>query len=236
VLDVEVLSELMHELPMDRPRRHEILRALEDLLDALDLHDVFATAAATRAAPADVLSRRASASAHRISATGHAHIGSACPRPPRETVRKAARTFANVTALAADHPELVFPCSQAQQYAWVKENQPHIWERIKKAVRDGNWAPVGSMWVQSDANMPGGEALARQIVHGKRFFAGELGVETEEIWLPDSSGYTAAFPQLAKLAGIRWFLTQKLSELAHAERNFANKGRATRSSCARSRS
>ncbi|MCX5249844.1 glycosyl hydrolase-related protein [Streptomyces sp. NBC_00201] len=268
VLDVEVLSELMHELPMDRPRRHEILRALEDMLDTLDLHDVSGTAPAARATLADVLSRPASASAHRISATGHAHIDSAWLWPLRETVRKASRTFANVTALAADYPELVFSCSQAQQYAWVKEHQPHIWERIKKAVRDGNWAPVGSMWVESDANMPGGEALARQIVHGKRFFAEELGVETQEIWLPDSFGYTAAFPQLAKLAGIRWFLTQKLSwnqsnrmphhtfwwegidgtrvfthfppvdtynsqlhgrELAHAERNFADKGRATRS-------
>ncbi|NEE37273.1 alpha-mannosidase, partial [Streptomyces sp. SID7982] len=37
VLDIEVLSELMHELPDDRSRRHEILRALESMLDALDL-------------------------------------------------------------------------------------------------------------------------------------------------------------------------------------------------------
>ncbi|GAA1365862.1 alpha-mannosidase [Streptomyces beijiangensis] len=268
VLDIEVLSELMQELPGDRARRHEILRALEDMLDALDLHDVAGTAEHARAALAPALARPAEASAHRISAAGHAHIDSAWLWPLRETVRKASRTFANVTALAADYPELVFACSQAQQYAWVKEHQPHIWERIKKAVADGNWAPVGSMWVESDANMPGGEALARQIVHGRRFFAEELGVETEEIWLPDSFGYTAAFPQLAKLAGIRWFLTQKLSwnqsnkmphhtfwwegidgtrvfthfppvdtynsqisasELAHAERNFADKGRASRS-------
>ncbi|WP_328536006.1 alpha-mannosidase [Streptomyces sp. NBC_00344] len=268
VLDIEVLSELMRELPADRTRHHEILRSLEDMLDALDLHDVAGTAAAARKALADTLARPAAASAHRISAAGHAHIDSAWLWPLRETVRKASRTFANVTALAGDYPELVFACSQAQQYAWVKEHQPHIWERIKKAVADGNWAPVGSMWVESDANMPGGEALARQIVHGRRFFAEELGVETEEIWLPDSFGYTAAFPQLAKLAGIKWFLTQKLSwnqankmphhtfwwegidgtrvfthfppvdtynsqfhatELAHAERNFADKGRATRS-------
>ncbi|MET7358162.1 glycoside hydrolase family 38 C-terminal domain-containing protein [Streptomyces sp. NPDC005562] len=267
-LDIEVLSELMRELDADRPRRHEILRALEDMLDALDLHDVSGTAAAARAELADVLARPAHASAHRVSAAGHAHIDSAWLWPLRETVRKASRTFANVTALAKEYPELVFACSQAQQYAWVKEHQPHIWERIKKAVADGNWAPVGSMWVESDANMPGGEALARQITHGMRFFREELGVETEEIWLPDSFGYTAAFPQLAKLAGVRWFLTQKLSwnqsnkmphhtfwwegidgtrvfthfppvdtynsqfhgaELAHAERNFADKGRASRS-------
>ncbi|BCK67648.1 hypothetical protein Srufu_016010 [Streptomyces libani subsp. rufus] len=268
ILDIEVLSELMYELPADGPRRHEILRALEDMLDALDLHDVGGTAAAGRAALADVLGRPATASAHRVSATGHAHIDSAWLWPLRETVRKASRTFANVTQLATEYPELVFACSQAQQYAWVKDHQPHIWERIKEAVREGNWAPVGSMWVESDANMPGGEALARQLVHGKRFFLEELGVETEEIWLPDSFGYTAAFPQLARLAGAKWFLTQKLSwnqtdkmphhtfwwegidgtrvfthfppvdtynsrfharELAHAARNFAEKGRATRS-------
>lgn len=268
ILDIEVLSELMYELPADGPRRHEILRALEDMLDALDLHDVGGTAVAGRAALADVLSRPATASAHRVSAAGHAHIDSAWLWPLRETVRKASRTFANVTQLAKEYPELVFACSQAQQYAWVKEHQPHIWERIKEAVREGNWAPVGSMWVESDANMPGGEALAQQLVHGKRFFLEELGVETEEIWLPDSFGYTAAFPQLARLAGAKWFLTQKLSwnqtdkmphhtfwwegidgtrvfthfppvdtynsrfharELAHAARNFAEKGRATRS-------
>ncbi|MGW7492413.1 alpha-mannosidase [Streptomyces sp. NPDC054786] len=268
ILDIEVLSELMHELPADGSRRHEILRALEDMLDALDLHDVGATATAGRAALADVLSRPATASAHRVSAAGHAHIDSAWLWPLRETVRKASRTFANVTHLAGEYPELVFACSQAQQYAWVKEHQPHLWERIKEAVRNGNWAPVGSMWVESDANMPGGEALARQLVHGKRFFLEELGVETEEVWLPDSFGYTAAFPQLARLAGAKWFLTQKLSwnqtdkmphhtfwwegidgtrvfthfppvdtynsqlaarELAHAESNFADKGRATRS-------
>ena len=211
VLDVEVLSELMRELGLNDPRRHEILRALEFALDALDLHDVPATAAAARGELAEVLSRPAHASAHRLSAAGHAHIDSAWLWPLRETVRKASRTFANVTQLAREYPELVFACSQAQQYAWVKEHQPHVWERIKEAVRNGNWAPVGSMWVESDANMPGGEALVRQITHGKRFFREELGVETEEIWLPDSFGYTAAFPQLAKLAGVRWFLTQKMS-------------------------
>ncbi|MGW2084913.1 alpha-mannosidase [Streptomyces sp. NPDC001880] len=268
VLDIEVLSELMRELPVERSRRHEILRSLERMLDALDLHDVAGTARAGRDELTEVLSRPASASAHRISAIGHAHIDSAWLWPLREAVRKTSRTFANVTALARDYPELVFAASQAQQYAWVKEHQPHIWERIKQAVADGQWVPVGSMWVESDANMPGGEALARQLVHGKRFFEQELGTETEEIWLPDSFGCTAAFPQLARLAGVKWFLTQKLSwnqsnkmphhtfwwegidgtrifthfppvdtynaqfhgrELSHAERNFAEKGLATRS-------
>jgi alpha-mannosidase len=211
VLDIEVLSELMRELSTDNPRRHEILRALERALDALDLHDVSGTAAAARAELAGVLAKPANASAHRISGAGHAHIDSAWLWPLRETVRKSSRTFANVTALAKEYPELVFAASQAQQYAWVKEAQPQVFERIKEAVKAGNWAPVGSMWVESDANLPGGEALVRQVTHGKRFFAEELGVDTRGIWLPDSFGYNASFPQIARLAGLDWFLTQKIS-------------------------
>jgi alpha-mannosidase len=210
-LDIEVLSELMAELSTTEPRRHEILRALERALDVLDLQDVAATAARARKELADALARPAHRSAHILSAAGHAHIDSAWLWPLRETVRKSARTFANVTALAAEYPELIFAASQAQQYDWVKRHQPEIYARLTAAVDNGQWVPVGGMWVESDANLPGGEALARQLVHGKRFFLDEFGVECEEVWLPDSFGYTAAFPQLARLAGMRWFLTQKLS-------------------------
>lgn len=210
-MDVEVLSQLMHQLSTSDPRRHEILRALERALDAIDVADISGTAATARAELTEVLSRPAHASAHKLSAVGHAHIDSAWLWPQRETIRKTARTFATVTALAQDYPEFIFACSQAQQYAWIKEHQPVIFERIAAAVKAGQWAPVGGMWVESDANLPGGEALARQLVHGKRFFLDEFGYECEEVWLPDSFGYTAAFPQLAKLAGARWFLTQKMS-------------------------
>ena len=59
--------------------------------------------------------------------------------------------------------------------------------------------------------MPGGEALARQFVAGKGFFLENFGIETEEIWLPDSFGYSAALPQIVCVSGSRWFLTQKIS-------------------------
>jgi alpha-mannosidase len=67
------------------------------------------------------------------------------------------------------------------------------------------------MWVESDTNMPGGEAMARQFVAGKQFFLDEFGVETEEVWLPDSFGYSAALPQIVAASASKWFLTQKIS-------------------------
>ncbi len=165
LLDLEVAGELMRELSTSDPRRHELLRALESALDALDHADIAGSAAAARARLAGALSRPAHASAHTLSAVGHAHIDSAWLWPLRETVRKTARTFANVTALAADYPEFVFACSQAQQYAWVADRYPEIYRRIQDAVKAGQWIPVGGMWVEADGNLPGGEALARQLVH-----------------------------------------------------------------------
>ncbi|MEU1193934.1 glycoside hydrolase family 38 C-terminal domain-containing protein [Streptomyces sp. NPDC005859] len=209
--DLDVLGELMHELPMDTPRRWDVLRAIERALDALDLDDVPGSAAAARECLAPALAAPAAASAHQVSGVGHAHIDSAWLWPLRETVRKVARTCSNVASLMDDHPEFVFAMSQAQQLAWIKEHRPEVFARVKEKVAAGQFVPVGGMWVESDTNMPGGEALARQFTHGKRFFLDEFGIETEEVWLPDSFGYTAALPQLVKLSGSKWFLTQKIS-------------------------
>ncbi|MFR9799488.1 alpha-mannosidase [Streptomyces sp. MS06] len=268
VIDLEVLGDLMAELPVDTQRRWDLLRAVERALDAIDLQDVNGTAAAARSRLAGVLAAPAAASAHRISAVGHAHIDSAWLWPLRETVRKVARTAANMTALLDDEPDFVFAMSQAQQWAWVKEHRPQVWARVRKAVGEGRFVPAGGMWVESDTNMPGSEAMARQFVHGKRFFLDEFGIDNEEAWLPDTFGFAAGLPQIIRAAGTRYLLTQKISwsrtnafphhtflwegidgtrifthfppvdtyncrlsgaELAHAVRNFKEKGAARRS-------
>jgi alpha-mannosidase len=266
VQDVHSIRGLMHELTMDRPRRYEILRALERMCDVMDPDDVPGTAAAGREALTGVLAAPATASSLRLVATGHAHIDSAWLWPVRETMRKCARTFSNVVSLMDADPEFTFSCSSAQQLAWIKQLYPDLFERIKEKVAEGRFVPVGGMWVEADGNMPGGEAMARQFIEGKHFFLEEFGVECEECWLPDSFGYSAALPQIVRSAGARYFLTQKTSwnqvnrlphhsfywegidgsrvfthfpptdnynsdlaasELAYAERNFREKGRAT---------
>ncbi|MFJ4918808.1 alpha-mannosidase [Streptomyces sp. NPDC088725] len=211
IQDLEVLGELMVELPLEGARRWEILRAVSRALDVIDLQDVNGTAAAAREQIAEVLATPAPATAHRISAVGHAHIDSAWLWPLRETVRKVARTTANMTALIEDEPEFVFAMSQAQQFAWIKEHRPEVYARVKKAVAEGRFVPAGGMWVESDTNMPGSEAMARQFVHGKRFFLDEFGIENDEAWLPDTFGFAAGLPQIIKAAGSKWLLTQKIS-------------------------
>jgi len=209
--DIITLRGLMKQLSQDSPRKHEILLALEAVIDLCDPDDVQATASAARNVLAPLLANPANASAHEIVAVGHAHIDSAWLWPVRETIRKCARTFANVLDLMDRDPEFTFACSSAQQFAWIKEFYPQIFEGIKKRAAEGRFIPVGGMWVESDSNMPGSEALARQFIYGQGFFNKEFGIVCNEVWLPDTFGYTGSLPQIGVAAGADYFFTQKMS-------------------------
>jgi len=161
--------------------------------------------------PPHQVARRLDLGTHVVSAVGHAHIDTAWEWPLREGKRKCARSWSTQLALMDQHPDYVFACSQPAQYALVKQSYPDLYERIKEKVAAGQWEPVGAMWVEADCNLPSGEALVRQLLHGKRFFMRELGVETKILWLPDVFGYPGNLPQLIKESGCDYFLTQKLS-------------------------
>jgi alpha-mannosidase len=206
--DFDVLAALQRTLPASDGRRARLLRVLERGLDAVAGG---AAPAEVRAILARALGTPTAAPAHRAIATGHAHIDTAWLWPIRETVRKCVRTFASAVALMDDHPDYVFSCSQAQQCEWVRQREPELFERIVAKVAAGQWVPVGGMWVEADMNLPSGESIARQIVHGQRWFREHLGVTCSEVWIPDVFGYPGGLPQVFVAGGMRRFVTQKLS-------------------------
>ena len=211
VVDIDIVAGLIEQLAATDPLRARLTAALSRACDAIRLDDVRASVAAARALLAPALAGPAAPSAHRISAIGHAHIDSAWLWPTRETVRKVSRTFSNVLALMEQYPELLFVASSAQQYAWLQEHHPALFARVRERVAEGRFQPIGGMWVESDTNLPGGEGLVRQFTQGTRFFREAFGADSDVLWLPDSFGYTAALPQIARLAGMRYFVTQKLA-------------------------
>jgi len=209
-LDLEVLLDLQEQLSQG-PRKMQILQALDNALDVLDLQDITSTAQAARDELADVLAAPAEHSAHQISAIGHSHIDSAWLWPLRETIRKVSRTASSMVELLGDEPDFLYGMSSAQQYKWLKSHRPEVWERVKQAVADERFLPLGGMWVESDTVMPSGESLVRQFQYGQKFFRDEFGVSSKGVWLPDSFGYSPALPQLMRRAGFEWFFTQKIS-------------------------
>lgn len=146
-------------------------------------------------------------SPHRISAVDNARIDTAWLWPVRETHRKVARTPASALQLAETRPDQVFAFSQAQQLDRLRAERPALYERVR-AGRGQPDRPIRGLWVEPDGNLPGGEAMVPQMLYGKRLFLEEFGIETEEVWMPDSFGYSAALPQLAPLAGNRFMLSR----------------------------
>lgn len=209
-VDLDVVSSLMEFADKQSPRYWQLAKALQRSLNAYDERNPESVEAA-RAALAGVLAKPANASAMNVSAIGHAHIDSAWLWPVRETRRKVARTVSNALALMDADPDFKYAMSSAQQYAWLEEDHPDIFKRMKRRIEEGRFIPVGGMWVESDNMIPSGESLVRQITFGRRYFKEHLGVAPRGIWLPDSFGYTGSWPQIARRAGFDWFLTQKIS-------------------------
>ncbi|MBW3087065.1 hypothetical protein KEM60_03295 [Austwickia sp. TVS 96-490-7B] len=208
--DLEAMLDLADALP-EGVRRRRVVRDVERCLDALPLQDISGGAAAARECLDPSLSAPAEASAHRLTAVGHAHIDSAWLWPVRETRRKVARTLSNVLALIDRDADFRFAFSQVQHLAWLETDQPALFDRVCAAIQSGAIEPVGGMWVESDTNMVGGEAFVRQFLHGQRYLQQAAGARATIGWLPDTFGYTPALPQLLRLAGIDAFLTQKIS-------------------------
>lgn len=146
-----------------------------------------------------------------VFATGHCHIDTCWLWPWAETKRKVARSWSNQCDLMDRYPEHRFTCSQAQQFKWLKQYYPSVYDRVKQWVKKGHFQPIGGSWVEHDTNLPSGESLVRQFIYGQRFFESHFGKRCNTFWLPDTFGYSSQIPQLTRLAGMTRFFTQKLS-------------------------
>jgi alpha-mannosidase len=208
--DFTIIKEMAEQLPADGVHQGPALNAANAIVNAVTLGDR-STYAAGRALARNFLAARNGDRNHHVSAVGHAHIDTAWLWPLAETKRKCYRTFATAVRMMDQYPEYKFVCSQAQQLAWIKADQPALYAKIKAKAAKGQFIPVGGTWIEPDCNIPSGESLVRQFLLGQRFFKKEFGHYCREFWNPDVFGYSGALPQIMRGAGIRYFLTQKLS-------------------------
>ncbi|MFZ9863745.1 MAG: alpha-mannosidase [Ilumatobacteraceae bacterium] len=210
-LELHNAIDITLDMEENDPNRSRHFQALDAAGRALAPGDVAGTATEARLCLAPLFDSSGPRPRHRIVATGHAHLDTAWLWPIRETRRKAVRTFANAVHLLKVNPDAVFAHSQAQHYEWVREDAPDVFAEVARLVSEGRWEPVGGMWVETDLNLPSGESLLRQMVHGQRAFVEWFGERCTGAFLPDDFGYPGSLPQIVRHGGGRWFFTQKLS-------------------------
>ena len=213
-MDVEFLQQILEQIDPESLRADKIATALEKFSLAVDfeqeLDGRIADYKKAREALRPVMEAHNGSSAPRFYAVGNAHLDLAWLWPMAETHRKTARTFAAQLRLLEEYPEYRFLQSQPASYVMCREHYPELYERVKKAAAQGHWLAEGAMWVEPDTNMTSGESLVRQVIHGKRFFKEEFGIDSVVLWLPDTFGYSAALPQILKGCGVKYLVTQKI--------------------------
>ena len=213
-MDVQTLLGLLEVVDLSSLRAAKIAEALEQFTLTVDFEqDREARQASYREASAQlrpVMEAVNGSTQPVFYAIGNAHLDLAWLWPMAETHRKTSRTFAAQLRLLEEYPEYKFLQSQPASYEMCRKYYPELFERIRDAIGKGQWIAEGAMWVEPDTNMASGEALIRQLVHGKRYYKDVLGTDSVILWLPDTFGYTAALPQILQGCGVRYLVTQKI--------------------------
>jgi len=136
---------------------------------------------------------------------GHAHLDMNWLWDWPETVEVMYQTFSTIDKLMDEFPDFRFSQSSAIDYATVEKYSPHLFDQIRRRVKEGRWEITASTWVEGDKNMAVGEALVRQILYAKRYFARKFGLNFDQIqvgWEPDTFGHSWTYPQIMRLGGI----------------------------------
>ncbi len=218
VAKARIALDVAAQLDDNDPVKERLYNALDEAFRVLDTRDPLGTPAFYQSVPAALASLRQGIEVAGapldvdIIGVGHAHIDVAWLWTLGQTVRKCGRTFSNVLRLMEQFPDYKFSQSQAQLYEYTEQNYPDIFEQIKQRIQEGRWEPMGGTWVEPDCNAIGAESLARQFLLGRTYFREHFGdVDTPVLWLPDTFGYSWALPQLIKQAGMKYFITHKMS-------------------------
>lgn len=144
-------------------------------------------------------------SGQQITLVGHAHIDMNWLWDTAETKKVTHDTFRQVLVFMKEFPQFTFSQSQASTYQFIERLDPPMFEQIRHYVKEGRWELLGGMIDEGDTNLAGGEALARTLLSGQRYFLSRFGKMAVVGWLPDNFGHIAQLPQMLRLAGMSAF-------------------------------
>ncbi|WP_338723438.1 glycoside hydrolase family 38 C-terminal domain-containing protein [Devosia sp. XK-2] len=214
--DLSVPLDVARLLADDDARRHFILNRVDEALAVIDFRpgnpDRFAASLRQAEAIAEqIYAAQDFEEKPVITVTGHTHIDVAWLWRVRETRQKMARSMSTALALMEQYPDYRFMYNQGVLLDYLAQDYPEVFERLRARVEDGSFEIEGALWLEPDANITSGESFARHILHGVAYHEQTFGVTPKVFWLPDTFGYSAALPQMMKLADVDVFVTHKLS-------------------------
>ena len=146
-----------------------------------------------------------------VALIAHSHLDIAYYWRRIHAVQKNLRTVLIQLRLMDKYPDFKYTHTQPYVYETLEKYYPDVFEELKEKVANGQFEPVGAMYVEPDCNVPSAESLIRQCLYGQMTYKRMFGKTVNNAWLPDVFGNSWILPQILKKSGVDYFVSNKMS-------------------------
>ncbi len=146
-----------------------------------------------------------------VALIAHSHLDIAYYWRRIHAVQKNLRTVLIQLRLMDKYPDFKYTHTQPYVYETLEKYYPEVFEELKEKVSNGQFEPVGAMYVEPDCNIPTAESLVRQCLYGQQTYERMFGKRVNNAWLPDVFGNSWIIPQILKKSGVDYFVSNKMS-------------------------
>lgn len=146
-----------------------------------------------------------------VALIAHSHLDIAYYWRRIHAVQKNLRTILIQLRLMDKYPDFKYTHTQPYVYETLEKYYPEVFEELKEKVANGQFEPVGAMYVEPDCNIPNAESLIRQCLYGQQTYKRMFGKTVNNAWLPDVFGNSWILPQILKKSGVAYFVSNKMS-------------------------
>lgn len=146
-----------------------------------------------------------------VALIAHSHLDIAYYWRRIHAVQKNLRTVLIQLRLMDRYPDFKYTHTQPYVYETLEKYYPDVFEELKEKVQNGQFEPVGAMFVEPDCNIPSAESLIRQCLYGQLTYKRMFGKTVNNAWLPDVFGNSWILPQILKKSGVEYFVSNKMS-------------------------
>lgn len=146
-----------------------------------------------------------------VALIAHSHLDIAYYWRRIHAVQKNLRTVLIQLRLMDKYKDFKYTHTQPYVYETLEKYYPDVFEELKEKVANGQFEPVGAMYVEPDCNIPNAESLIRQCLYGQLTYKRMFGKTVNNAWLPDVFGNSWIMPQILKKSGVEYFVSNKMS-------------------------
>ena len=213
VYDLELLLDISKSDCFNEDLRYHINKELYTALDYIDFDDIRNddVLKASEHIQKRIYSDNRFKGNGKVALVAHSHLDIAYYWRRIHTVQKNLRTVLIQMRLMDKYPDFRYAHTQAYTYETVEKYYPEVFQELKEKIRNGQFEPVGAMYVEPDCNVPSAESLVRQCLYGQMYYREKFGLTVDSCWLPDVFGNSWILPQILKKSGVKYFVSNKMS-------------------------